>query len=238
MKDQATIVAPAKADVEGEIQDTAKACKRLEQMEHQATTLPQERLLVGKRLVLLRRHWPARGPGAKGWGETLARLGIAQQRASELMRLAGYAESVSPADGETSEPDDREIKPDNVPSYVEAGIDKRPRKEKAKAALPSKQTAEHPPAKVEPPAVDAPTPQPVASEKHAPREQAEIVAGRDEQLVALAARVKSLSPSEKLRLAAELLDGNRAQLAHQIAEQVVFELGAALALARREGVAA
>lgn len=46
----------------------------------------------------------------------------------------------------------------------------------------------------------------------------------------LAAKVKALSPPDKLRLAAGLLEQRKAKLAHQIAEQVVLELGAALAL--------
>lgn len=47
----------------------------------------------------------------------------------------------------------------------------------------------------------------------------------------LAAKVKALSPPDKLRLAAGLLEQRKAKLAHQIAERVVLELGAALALA-------
>lgn len=46
----------------------------------------------------------------------------------------------------------------------------------------------------------------------------------------LAAEVEALSPADRLRLAAGLLEGGRAKLAHTIAERVVLELGAALAL--------
>jgi len=40
-----------------------------------------------------------------------------------------------------------------------------------------------------------------------------------------------LSPPDRLRLAAALLEAKRPKLAHQIAERVVLELGAAMALA-------
>lgn len=48
----------------------------------------------------------------------------------------------------------------------------------------------------------------------------------------LAASIRDLSPPDKLRLAAGLLEATRAELAYQIADQVLLELGAALALAR------
>lgn len=44
--------------------------------------------------------------------------------------------------------------------------------------------------------------------------------------------IDALSPPDKLRLAAELLEARRAELAYTIADQVVKELGAALALAK------
>jgi hypothetical protein len=47
----------------------------------------------------------------------------------------------------------------------------------------------------------------------------------------LKAEIDSLSPPQKLRLAAELLENRQAKLAHTIAERVVLELGAALMLA-------
>ncbi len=46
----------------------------------------------------------------------------------------------------------------------------------------------------------------------------------------LAERIKALSPPDALRLAAGLLEQRKEKLAHQIAERVVLELGAALAL--------
>jgi hypothetical protein len=46
----------------------------------------------------------------------------------------------------------------------------------------------------------------------------------------LAAQIQHLSPADKLRLAAGLLEKQRPRLAHQVAERVVLELGAALAL--------
>lgn len=50
------------------------------------------------------------------------------------------------------------------------------------------------------------------------------------ELEALADKIKALSPPDALRLAAGLLEQRKAKLAHQIAERVVLELGAALAL--------
>lgn len=51
------------------------------------------------------------------------------------------------------------------------------------------------------------------------------------ELHALKAQIESLSPSNRLRLAAELLEAKLPELAHTIAEKVVLDLGAALALA-------
>ena len=50
------------------------------------------------------------------------------------------------------------------------------------------------------------------------------------ELEALAEKIKKLSAPDALRLAAGLLEQRKAKLAHQIAERVVLELGAALAL--------
>jgi hypothetical protein len=49
---------------------------------------------------------------------------------------------------------------------------------------------------------------------------------------ALADKISRLSPSHKLRLAADLLDNDRAQLAHSIAEQAALQIGAELAAQR------
>lgn len=48
----------------------------------------------------------------------------------------------------------------------------------------------------------------------------------------LADKIKNLSPPDKLRLAAGLLEQRKAQLAYTIARQVTEELGAALALSK------
>ena len=48
----------------------------------------------------------------------------------------------------------------------------------------------------------------------------------------LAEQIKKLSPPDKLRLAAALLESGKAQLAYTILRQVKDELGAALALSR------
>lgn len=46
----------------------------------------------------------------------------------------------------------------------------------------------------------------------------------------LAAEVEDLTPADKLRLAAGLLEGGSAKLAHTLVERVSLELGAWLAL--------
>lgn len=48
------------------------------------------------------------------------------------------------------------------------------------------------------------------------------------ELDSLVARIKGLTPADKLRLAADLLENERPLLAHRIAEGVVLELGMAL----------
>jgi len=53
-----------------------------------------------------------------------------------------------------------------------------------------------------------------------------------EQLEALKKQIEAMTPPDRLRLAAELLEAKRPQLAHTIANKVVIELGAALALAK------
>jgi len=51
-----------------------------------------------------------------------------------------------------------------------------------------------------------------------------------EILESLKHEIENLSPPNKLRLAADLLENKRPELAHAIAERVVTELSAALAL--------
>lgn len=53
-------------------------------------------------------------------------------------------------------------------------------------------------------------------------------------LEVLAAKIGALSPPDRLRLAASLLEAQKPKLAHTVAKKVVLELGAALALAERE----
>ncbi len=50
------------------------------------------------------------------------------------------------------------------------------------------------------------------------------------ELEALAAKIKALTPPDQLRLAGDLLERRQARLAHNIANHVVMELGAALAI--------
>jgi len=48
----------------------------------------------------------------------------------------------------------------------------------------------------------------------------------------LADQINALSPPDKLRLCAELLENRKAETAHRILERVTLELGAALALSK------
>jgi len=123
------IHAPVVADVDGEIADAKLAWERLDRIETAAAMLGGERLSMGRRLISLRRLWPARGPKAKGWGEALAKIGISQPTAFRYMELAGYVENQQPSEIPFTENEipDRDIKPEKVPTYAEAGIDKRPR---------------------------------------------------------------------------------------------------------------
>lgn len=240
MKDVPAIVAAApRVNVE-------KAADEIRQMHHEVTEAEQyiekvtneagkKRLAIGKRLIAVRGVFPRKGPKSSAWGSFLKSVGVEQRTALRYMELAGFVEGgESDTDGDVSDSGDladRDIKPENVPTYAEAGIDKRSRKEKAKDAIGAKQTHEHLPAKTEPPAVDAPTPAPTSSEKHAAKPQVEVTEGRDAALVALVARINALSPPDRLRLAAELLEHQRGEEAYKIASQVVAELGAAMALA-------
>lgn len=47
-----------------------------------------KRVELGLELLKLRAGWPRSGPAAKGWGELLTTIGLKQQRAHDLMRLA------------------------------------------------------------------------------------------------------------------------------------------------------
>ena len=55
------------------------------------------------------------------------------------------------------------------------------------------------------------------------------------ELEQLAAEIRQQTPPAQLRLAADLLERGRGDLAHMIAEPVVLELGAALALRQLGG---
>lgn len=50
------------------------------------------RIELGRQLIEARRHWPARGPNAKGWGAFLADLGIDQDVALDVMRYARFVD--------------------------------------------------------------------------------------------------------------------------------------------------
>lgn len=72
------------------------------------------RVAIGKMLARVRPQWPERGPRAKGWGEFLESVGLAERTARDYMALAGFSATVA----ETSP----------APTYREAGLDRRPRK--------------------------------------------------------------------------------------------------------------
>lgn len=58
-------------------------------------------------------------------------------------------------------------------------------------------------------------------------------------MIALAAKIEALTPPERLRLAASLMEVGRTDLAYSIIERVTTELGAAIAIrelaAKRRG---
>lgn len=61
----------------------------------------RKRLVVARLLVEARKQWPERGPNAKGWGEFLSKMDLAQSTASRWM--AEYTKKVSLSDGNVSE---------------------------------------------------------------------------------------------------------------------------------------
>jgi hypothetical protein len=70
------------------------------------------RLQLGRILVDARKGFPRSGPKAAGWARFIADIGIASQRASEYMRLAGHVDSGDlPAGGEISSLRSAGIKP-------------------------------------------------------------------------------------------------------------------------------
>lgn len=82
-----------------EIQRLKVKVRALDRLETDAAKV---RLEVGRELVRIRPRWPERGPNAKGWGEFLGSIGLAQPRAWELMKLAGYVDEQGfTADDET-----------------------------------------------------------------------------------------------------------------------------------------
>src|SRR5688572_9006552 len=87
-----------------ELQDAERAAKEDEERSSRSSErAAHKRLLLGRELCEARKAWPARGPNAKGWGEWLAKRGIEQQRAWEYMRVAGYADEVSPENANSGE---------------------------------------------------------------------------------------------------------------------------------------
>lgn len=131
-----SVVAPAIAQVRSiysELREVdaqvEKADKRFEEAERSRTKQREAqarlRLDLGRALSEVRKQWPKRGPNARGWGEFLEREGIDQATAWRYMELAGYAEisCTEESVNENSAP----------PTYADAGIDKRPRKESIEA---------------------------------------------------------------------------------------------------------
>lgn len=105
------------------LQDAERAESQAAEVHGQkADEAARRRLELGRELILARKAWPARGPNAKGWGDFLRDAGIDDATARRYMALAGYAEEVSLTDDRVSE---------TVPTYREAGIDRRERKAEA-----------------------------------------------------------------------------------------------------------
>ena len=133
---QAIDVAQLAADIKSEL----AALNKDERTEHTARdSAARRRLEVGRMLAKARPMWPERGPKAKGWGEFLEKCGLPQQTASDYMRLAGW---ISPTAGETAS--------DDVPTYRDAGIDKRPRKAEVEEPAPRRKRVDLPGAEYAP----------------------------------------------------------------------------------------
>lgn len=93
-------------------------CERIETSKREEGA--RRRIEIGRDLIQLRKQWPSSGPNAAGWGKLLEGIGIPSQRASEFMRLAGYADSVPPENQNSGG--------NKPPTQADAGIDKKPRK--------------------------------------------------------------------------------------------------------------
>ena len=128
MRDVAAIVQPAfDIDrIQREVAAAVIALQDAERVEKAATEKAERsreeaarrRLDLGRMLVEARKAWPSRGPKAKGWGEFLLKVGIAERTAQKYMQFAGHVE-ISASNEDEAE---------TVPTYAAAGIDKRPRK--------------------------------------------------------------------------------------------------------------
>lgn len=86
---EAAVIAASKALNEAEVQ----LVKLERRAEDARGTVAMRRRELGLALIEARKAWPARGPNSKGWGEFLARIGIAQSTAWRLMDQAGYKEA-------------------------------------------------------------------------------------------------------------------------------------------------
>lgn len=125
MKPIPAIVEPAAIDIDlcaeqiivalaGQRDAEAAEARHEQQAEAARGTARMRRLEIGRALSKVRGAWPARGPNAKGWGEFLARVKIAESTArmylDEFRDPAGFAEkrrdSAKPSDGD--EEDDEE----------------------------------------------------------------------------------------------------------------------------------
>ena len=100
------------------VQDAERAESRATKAaEEKREAAARARLELGRALMVARKHFPARGPKAKGWGEFCAEQGFTTDKALDWMKLAGFVE-VSGTGA-----DDPEIR---IPTYAEAGIKQRP----------------------------------------------------------------------------------------------------------------
>lgn len=102
-------------DIDREVDETL-AIKA--DVEAASETLKQRSLRLGQKYKSVRAKIPAKGPKSAAWGEYLKRIGETQPTAYRYMELAGYVQKVSFTVNDTD---------DEIPTYAEAGIDKRPR---------------------------------------------------------------------------------------------------------------
>lgn len=118
-----SIAAPAMAAVRDAASSLREAEAQLEKLERKSTaardTRDKKRIKLGEALVKAHREMKiTQGDRSGRWARFLGEEDIATETARSYMKLANFVEDTSPTDDDVGE----------VPTYAEAGIDKRPRK--------------------------------------------------------------------------------------------------------------